>query len=185
MRNEREDLKNVVDRLKDAVKTSQEKRQEQASTIQALEKQLESRKRGRTEEEGQTKKEVTATLQSQVEKRFRALIGDFDMIFKASGYVFDPAATSSEEAEERVPVNLAQTKAAVEINAAKALVKTGSDKPTGAKEPTTAPGMRGSTKEATEDKEPKELAKEPRTALPVTTLGAPSASASCDSDHGE
>ena len=60
MRGEREELKNQVDRLKDAVKTFQKKWQELASTIQALEEQLESRMRGRDEEERQTNKEVTA-----------------------------------------------------------------------------------------------------------------------------
>ena len=57
VRSEREEFTNQVDRLKDAVKTFQKKWQELASTIQALEEQLESRKRGRDEEERQTNKE--------------------------------------------------------------------------------------------------------------------------------
>ena len=57
VRGEREELKNQADRLKDAVKTFQKKWQELDSTIHALEKQLESRKRGRDEEERQANKE--------------------------------------------------------------------------------------------------------------------------------
>ena len=167
------------------MKTFQKKWQEQASTIQALEKQLESRKRGRKEEEGQTKKDFTTALQSQVEKRFRALIGGFDKIFKESGYVFDPNATSSEEEDEPVQVTLAETKADVEMGTAKAPVETESEKPTQGKEPTTALEMRGSTTKATENKESAELAKEPGTALPVTRLASSSDSASCASEHTE
>ena len=185
MRGEREDLKNEVDRLKAAVKASQKRRQEQASTIQALEKQLESRKRGRKEEEGPTKKEITTALQSQVEKRFRALIGDFDKIFKESGYVFDPNATSSEEEDEPVQVTLAETKADVEMGTAKAAVETESETATRAKEPTTAPEMKASTTEATENKEPVEVANEPPAVLPETTLGSSSDGSSSASEHGE
>ena len=121
------------------MRASEKKWQQQASTIQALEKQLGSRKRGHEEEEGNTKREVTAALQSQVEKRFRALIGDFDMIFKSSGYVFDPLATSSEEEDEPVKATLAETKADVEMGSAKAAVEIENEKHTGENEHTTAP----------------------------------------------
>ena len=88
VRGEREELKGEVRGLKDALKTFQKKSQEQAAKIQALQAQLlESRKRGREKDEGQIKKEATAALQSQVEKRFRAMIADIDVIFKDSGYV--------------------------------------------------------------------------------------------------
>ena len=117
VRGEREELKGEVRGLKADLKSSQKKSQEQAAKIQALQAQLlESRKRGREKDEGQIKKEATAALQSQVEKRFRAMIGDMDVIFKDSGYVFDPAATSSEEEDdESAKVNPVEANAAVEL----------------------------------------------------------------------
>ena len=178
-------MKKQVDRLKDVVRASQKKWQQQASTIQGLEKQLGSRKRGHEEEEGNTKREVTAALQSQVEKRFRALIGDFDMIFKSSGYVFDPAATSSEEENDPVQVPLAETKADLEKGSVKANVELENAKHTKEREHTTAPEMNCSNTEATENKVLGGVAKGHSAALPVKTLGASSDSTSYTCEHGE
>ena len=197
VRGEREELKGEVRGLKDALKTFQKKSQEQAAKIQALQAQLlESRKRGREKEEGQIKKEATAALQSQVEKRFRAMIGDMDVIFKDSGYVFDPAATSSEEEDdESAKVNPVEANAAVELAGTNAAVATETERPTEAKDPA-GPELKDSTAEAAEIKEPaeaKEAAKTKKDAdtmetpavLPVTTLGSSCDSSSSSSEHGE
>ena len=185
MRGEREDLKKQVDRLKDVVRASEKKWQQQASTIQALEKQLGSRKRGHEEEEGNTKREVTAALQSQVEKRFRALIGDFDMIFKSSGYVFDPAATSSEEENDPVQVPLAETKADLEKGSVKANVEIENAKHKREKEHTTAPEMNCSNTKTTENKVLGGVAKGHPATLPVKTLSSSIDGTSSTSEHGE
>ena len=153
--------------------------------MQALEKQLGTRKRGHEEEEGNTKKEVTAALQGQVEKRFRALIGDFNMIFKSSGYVFDPDATSSEEENEPVQVPLAESKANVEKGSVKAAVEIENEKHTGDKEHTTAPEMKCSKTEATANKVLGDVAKGHPAALPVKTLGSYPDSSSSASESGE
>ena len=97
VRCEREELKGEVQSLKASLKGCQKKAQEQASTIQALEKHV---KRGRDLQDGEFKKKITASLQGQVEKRFRAWITEMDAVFKESGYVFDPAASSDSESEE-------------------------------------------------------------------------------------
>ena len=196
VRGEREELKGEVRGLKAVLKSSQKKSQEQAVKIQALQTQLESRKRGREEEEGQIKKEATAALQSQVEKRFRAMIGDMDVIFKDSGYVFDPAATSSEEEDdESAKENPVEANAAVELADTNAAVATETERPTEAKDPA-GPELKDSTAEAAEIKEPaeaKEAAKTKKDAdtmetpavLPVTTLGSSCDSSSSSSEHGE
>ena len=107
------------------------------------------------------------------------------MIFKDSGYVFDPAATSSDEEDEPVQVQPAETKADVEMRTAKAAVETESEKPSKAKELTTAPEMKASTTEATENKLPGEVANEPPAVLPATTLGSSSDGSSSASEHDE
>ena len=189
VRGEREELKEEVRCLKADLKSSQKKSQEQAAKIQALQRQLESRKRGREEEEGQIKKEATTALQSQVEKRFRALIGDMDAIFKDSGYVFDPAATSSEEEDdESAKVNPVIANAAVELARSNAAVATEIEKPTEAKDPA-GPELKYSTAEAIESKaaNPNGDAdtKVSLAVLPVTTLGSSSDSSSSASERGE
>ena len=92
------------------------------------------------------------------------------MIFKSSGYVFDPTATSSEEEDEPVQAPLAKTKADVEMDSAKAAVELENEKHTGEREHTTAPEMKGSKTEATENKGLGGVAKEHPAGLPVTTL---------------
>ena len=82
VRSERESLKAEVQKSKADLHLLKKRYQEQALTIQSLERQLVSRKRGWETEETETKKSVTAALQSQVEKRFRGLIEDMDEIFK-------------------------------------------------------------------------------------------------------
>ena len=183
VRGEREKLKGEVRGLKADLKSSQKKSQEQAAKIQALQAQLlESRKRGREKEEGQIKKEATAALQSQVEKRFRAMIGDMDVIFKDSGYVFDPAATSSEEEDdESMKVNPVEANAAVELAGTNAAVATETERPTEAKDPA-GPELTVSTAEAAESKAAKPNGdadtKVSPAVLPATTPGSSSDSSS-------
>ena len=76
------------------------KGRDQTSTIQELEKQVDEHIRGNQHRDALVKKDTTAALQGQLEKRLRAFIGDLDVVFKASGYVFDPAATSDSGSED-------------------------------------------------------------------------------------
>ena len=196
VRGEREELKEEVRCLKADLKSSQEKFQEQGVKIQALQTQLlESGKRGREKEPEEIKKEATFALQSQVEKCFRAMIGDMDVIFKDSGNVFDPAATSSEEEDdESIKVHPVEANAADELVGTNAAVATETERPTEAKDPA-GPELKDSTAEAAEIKEPaeaKEAAKTKKDAdtmetpaiLPVTT-GSSCDSSSSSSEHGE
>ena len=64
VRSERESLKAEVQKSKADLHILKRRYQEQALTIQSLERQLESRKRGRESEENQNRKGVTAALQS-------------------------------------------------------------------------------------------------------------------------
>ena len=105
------------------------------------------------------------------------------MIFKSSGYVFDPLATSSEEEDEPVQATLAETKADVEMGSAKAAVEIENEKHTGETEQTTAPEMKGSKTKATENKGRGGVAKGHPTGLPVETLGSSSDSSSSASEH--
>ena len=124
------------------------------------------------------------------------MIGDMDVIFKDSGYVFDPAATSSEEEDdESAKVNPVEANAVGELAATNAPVVTETERPTEAKDPA-GPELKDSTAEAAEIKKPvetKEAAKTKKDAatmetpavLPVTTLGSSCDSSSSSSEHGE
>ena len=171
VRSERESLKAEVQKSKADLHLSKKRYQEQALTIQSLERQLVSRKRGRETEETETKKSVTAALQSQVEKRFRSLIEDMDEIFKGSGIVFDPAATDEED--EPVEVTPVEATAAAE----------GNEKLTESE--TAAPEGIGEAQEHA--KKMNEDAKEHPTVLPVcaTVGGSSSDTSSTTSEHGE
>ena len=177
VRGEREKLKGEVRDLKADLRSSEKKSQEQAVNIQALQTQvLESRKHSREKDDEEIKKEATTALQSQVEKRFRAMIGDMNVIFKASGYVFDPDATSSEEEDdESMKVNPVEANAAVEWVRTNAAVATETERPTEAKDPA-RPELTVSTAEAAASKAAKPNgdadAKVSPTVLPVTTLAS-------------
>ena len=183
VRGETEKLEGEVCGLKADLESSQKKSQEQAVKIQALQTQLlESGKRGREKEPEEIKKEATFALQSQVEKCFRAMIGDMDVIFKDSGYVFDPAATSSEEEDdESIKVNPVEANAADELVGTNAAVATETERPTKAKDPA-GPELTVSTAEAAESKAAKPNGdadtKVSPAVLPATTLGSSSDSSS-------
>ena len=177
VRGEREKLKGEVRGLKADLRSSEKKSQEQAVNIQALQTQvLESRKRGREQEEGEIRKKATTALQSQVEKRFRAMIGDMDVIFKGSGYVFDPNATSSEEDDDKsMKVKPVEANAAVELVGTNAAIATETERPKEAKDPA-GPELTVSTAEAAASKAAKPNGDADTTVspavLPVMTLGS-------------
>ena len=181
VRSERESLKAEVQKSKADLHILKRRYQEQALTIQSLERQLESRKRGRESEENQNRKGVTAALQSRVEKRFRSLIGDMDEIFKESGIVFDPAATDEEDDE---PVEVAPVESTAD--AAKTTAAEGAEVEKLTATKAAAPEIED-TEGAQEHAKKNEDAKEHPTLLPVcaTLDGSSSDSSSSASEHGE
>ena len=181
VRSERESLKAEVQKSKADLHILKRRYQEQALTIQSLERQLESRKRGRESEENQNRKGVTAALQSRVEKRFRSLIGDMDEIFKESGIVFDPAATDEEDDE---PVEVAPVESTAD--AAKTTAAEGAEVEKLTATEAAAPEI-ADTEGAQEHAKKNEDAKEHPTLLPVcATLDGPSSDRSSSaSEHGE
>ena len=104
VRTEREDLRAKVKTQNEELLCLEEKCRDQTSTIQKLEKQVDEHIRGNQHRDALVKKDTTAALQGQLEKRLRAFIGDLDVVFKASGYVFDPAATSDSGSEDEKSV---------------------------------------------------------------------------------